>query len=158
MAAMPSVGRIKQLSVVALAAAFLGVTASSASANDVWLWACHDPNGAALPELGGQAVPDDADKSCTQADPAFNTFADGMRTSLPAEGDGSFWWFYAPPSTVIQELKLYRQTSALGAGQRYELRTSTGELRAADRRRSTGRGPSRRPLRPPTSATTFASA
>ena len=49
MAAMPSFGRIKQLSVwVAVAA--LGVAASSASAatNDVWLWACHGPDGPAL--------------------------------------------------------------------------------------------------------------
>jgi hypothetical protein len=46
---MPSVGRIKKLSAlgVAAAAAF-GVSASSASANDVWLWACHGPQGQAL--------------------------------------------------------------------------------------------------------------
>ena len=43
MAAMPSVGRTKQLLAVAVAATFLGVTASSASAADVWMWACHGP-------------------------------------------------------------------------------------------------------------------
>ena len=51
MAAMPSVGRIKQLSVLGgVAAALLAVGASSASAapNEVWLWACHGPNGEAL--------------------------------------------------------------------------------------------------------------
>ena len=48
---MPSVGRIKQLSVLGgVAAALLAVGASSASAapNQVWLWACHGPNGEAL--------------------------------------------------------------------------------------------------------------
>src|SRR4051794_16326635 len=52
-AAMPSVGRIKQLSVLGVAtAAVLGFSAGSASADtDVWLWACHGPgtNGAGLP-------------------------------------------------------------------------------------------------------------
>src|SRR3954454_9024936 len=50
-AAMPSVGRIKQLSVLGgVAAALLAVGASSASAatNEVWLWACHGPDGSPL--------------------------------------------------------------------------------------------------------------
>ena len=51
MAAMPSVGRIKQLSVAGVvAAAFLGVSPRARSAGDVWLWACHGPNGQALTE------------------------------------------------------------------------------------------------------------
>ena len=46
---MPSVGRIKQLSVLGVAIAALGISANSASAaNDVWLWACHGPSGQAL--------------------------------------------------------------------------------------------------------------
>ena len=57
MAAMPSVGRIKQLSVLGVAtAAVLGFSASSASADDVWLWACHGPNGATLPISGNPQV------------------------------------------------------------------------------------------------------
>ena len=50
---MPSVGRIKQLSVLGgVSAVLLAVGASSASAapNEVWLWACHGPDGEALPD------------------------------------------------------------------------------------------------------------
>ena len=47
MAVMPSFGRIKQFSVLGVAAAVLvGVAAPKASAsNDVWLWACGGPGG-----------------------------------------------------------------------------------------------------------------
>ena len=49
MAEMPSVGRILRVSIAGVvAAASLGISASSASAGDVWLWACHGPNGQAL--------------------------------------------------------------------------------------------------------------
>src|SRR4051812_32469700 len=49
-AVMPSKGRIRQLSVLGVAAAILGVTASSASAadNQIWFWACHGPDGAPI--------------------------------------------------------------------------------------------------------------
>ena len=53
---MPSVGRILRVSIAGVvAAASLGISASSASAGDVWLWACHGPNGQALTaaQLGG---------------------------------------------------------------------------------------------------------
>ena len=138
MAAMPSVGRIKVFSVAALAAASLGVAASSASAaNDVWLWACHDPNGNPLTELGAQAVPDNAtqDQSCTQADSAFNTFSDGLHASLPAARPGPFgssWRFDVPPSLSLHEVRVFRATTELGTGQRYELGTSTGVLESRD--------------------------
>ena len=53
MAVMPSVGWIKQLSVLGVAAALLGVAAPRASAqNDVWLWACHNAAGTPV-SLGG---------------------------------------------------------------------------------------------------------
>jgi len=48
---MPSVGRIKQLSVLGgsvVAALLLSVGTSSASAADVWLWACQGPDGGAV--------------------------------------------------------------------------------------------------------------
>ncbi len=133
MAAMPSVGRIKQVSVVALAGAILGITASSASAeNPIWLWACHDSQGQALTELGSQAVPDNADKVCTQQDPTLDTFADGLRVSLPAGRQSSSWRFDVPPSLALQQVRVFRQTSELGTGQRYELGTSTGVLESRD--------------------------
>src|SRR4051794_17770733 len=46
-AAMPSVGRIQQLSLAGVVAvALLGAAASNAAASDVWLWACHGPASA----------------------------------------------------------------------------------------------------------------
>jgi hypothetical protein len=137
-AAMPSVGRIKQLSVVALAAAFLGVAASSASAaTPIWLWACHDPNGQALTELGSQAVPHNADKTCVQQDQTLDTYADGLRTSLPAGRSASSWRFDVPPNVSLQQVKINRRTSELGNGQSYELATSTVTLES----RATGQAP-----------------
>jgi hypothetical protein len=130
---MPSVGRIKQLSVVVLAGAILGVTANSASAaNPVVLWACHDVAGHPLPEIGDLTVPDNADAACAQEDPAFTTFADGLSTSLPAGRMSSSWRFDVPPSLSLQEVKIYRQTTELGTGQRYELGTSSGVLESRD--------------------------
>jgi hypothetical protein len=134
---MPSVGRIQQLSVAALAAAFLGVAASSASAaNPIWLWACHDPNGGALTKLGAYAGPTNASKSCTQNDPSFGAYDDGLRTSL-ATGSESSWRFSVPPSVSLQELAVYRKTTELGAGQRYELKADSVVLET----RSAGQAP-----------------
>jgi hypothetical protein len=132
-AAMPSFGRIKQLSIVALAAGFLGVAASSASAaNPIWLWACHDPNGGAVTDLGSAAVPHNADKACAQEDQALTNYDDGMRTSLPAGRDASSWRLDVPPSFALQEVRIHRRTTELGTGQRYELETSTGVLESRD--------------------------
>jgi hypothetical protein len=116
---MPSVGRIKQLSVAALAAAFMGITASSASAAPVWLWACHDPNGNPLP----QTVPDGADGTCAAADPALNNYADGIRSSVPSTSD-SRWYLNVDPHLRLVELRINRQVSALAPGQTYEVKTS----------------------------------
>jgi len=128
-AAMPSVGRIKQLSVVALAGAILGITANSAfAANPVYLWACHDPQGHPLTDLGSQVVSDNGDAVCAGEDPTFSTFADGLRTSLPAGRQSSSWRFDVPPSLSLKEVTVVRKTSELGAGQRYELGTSNGVL------------------------------
>jgi len=48
-AAMPSVGRIGKIAVAGIAAASLGVVASSASASEAWLWGCHGPDGVPVP-------------------------------------------------------------------------------------------------------------
>ena len=53
MAAMPSVGRIKQFRWrESSRPRSSGVRALSASADDVWLWACHGPNGAGARQHG----------------------------------------------------------------------------------------------------------
>lgn len=45
---MPSVGRIHKLWVLGIATAAVGANASTASAGDVWLWACQGPAGQPL--------------------------------------------------------------------------------------------------------------
>ena len=45
---MPSVGGIQKLLVLGIATAGLGANASSASAGDMWLWACQGPAGQPL--------------------------------------------------------------------------------------------------------------
>jgi hypothetical protein len=123
---MPSVGRIKQLSVIALAGAIVGITASSASAADpVTLWACHGPQGVALTDVGRYVVPNNADAACAQDDPAYNTFADGLRTSLSGTGQPSSWRFDVPPKLTLKQVRIFRQTSQLGTGQSYLLKTSS---------------------------------
>ena len=49
MAAMPSFSRVKKLSVLGVAIAAFTVPVANASADDVWLWACHGPSGQAAP-------------------------------------------------------------------------------------------------------------
>jgi hypothetical protein len=59
---MPSVGRIRQFSVAAASSRIAWRHGKLRfAANDVWLWACHDPNGNPLTDLGSQVVEDNAD-------------------------------------------------------------------------------------------------
>jgi hypothetical protein len=83
-AAMPSVGRIKQLSVLGVAtAAVLGFSASSASADDVWLWACHSPSNAQVP------LPTNGHYSAnTSYDGSTALYGDGCATPANSAGFG----------------------------------------------------------------------
>ena len=98
MAAMPSVGGIQKLSMLVLAVAILGVTASSASAAPVWVWACQGPNGQTVETSLAQVAPPTGDGSVesagagcgggvslgfTRTDPIANSSAT-VRISLPS--------------------------------------------------------------------------
>jgi len=70
-AEMPSVGRILRVSIAGVvAAASLGISAASASAGDVWLWACHGPNGQALTaaQITKETNASKLGEGCTTAD------------------------------------------------------------------------------------------
>ena len=98
MAEMPSVGRILRVSIAGVvAAASLGISASSASAGDVWLWACHGPERrrpltadrrsseiSTAPVLGGGCGAADAARLAGRLPLklASRTPADGSKSSL----------------------------------------------------------------------------
>jgi hypothetical protein len=125
---MPSIGRIKQVSVVGIAAAVLGVTASSASAADVWVWACHGPSGQALPNLGSRSTPN-PQAGCS-AD--GGGVADGLQVRQTGAG-GASRTFGVPFDTTLQEVRISRQTS-LVAGQQYVLRSIDSPATEFERR------------------------
>src|SRR5215207_5342701 len=105
-AAMPSIGRIKQVSVVGIAAALLGVTASSASAQDVWLWACHGPSGQALPNVGRGSAPAPAGTCSENA----GGNADGLPVHQTSTAPASRA-FDVPSFTTLNAVRIARQTS-----------------------------------------------
>ena len=118
---MPPFGRIKRFSLVGLAAATLGVTASSASASDVRLWACHGPAGQPLPGLLDSTRAESAgvEENCAEQGGGF---AGGLL--LPGR---AFLQLGVPSGTTLTGVRISRRTS-LAVGQRYALRTSAGEL------------------------------
>jgi hypothetical protein len=88
-AEMPSAGRIMRMSIAGVvAAASMGVAASSASAKDVWLWSCHGPNGKATStpgngtELGGRV--EAVNGGC-----AGDSTTAGLKLRLTGEGSAS---------------------------------------------------------------------
>jgi hypothetical protein len=121
---MPSFSQIKQLSVLGLAAAVLGVTASSASANDVRLWACHGPQGQAIDAgLDGDAQ-QDADLGTYGSGCSSDITDGGIRlqfsrdtprapVSDPAQGSNAFVTFrvFGAPITAVQ---VDRKTEGFG--------------------------------------------
>jgi hypothetical protein len=102
---MPSFSRIKQLSVLGVAAATLGVTAGGASAapNDVWVWACHGPSGQ---ELGNVFGSNNFTAYGVGCDAAGDVVAGGLRGELPSNGAANLT---VPPGTQLTAVRLQRQ-------------------------------------------------
>ena len=129
---MPSVGRIKQLSVAGVSQPrSSGVAASSASANDVWLWACHGPQRRSADRARQPSGPGRrARRSCAgglrvqhvRGRPA-HVAARGRR-QLRRRGAST-----CRRASTSSEVRVFRTTTELGAGQRYELGTSTRRAR-----------------------------
>ena len=144
MAAMPSVGLKLKLSVLGVAFAALGVSTSTASASDVWLWACHGPSGAPINSLG---------------DDPFSAYAGGCATAGGALDDGGARFVLTPAngkitgatgvgltvpsSTKLTALRVQRRVTGVPAGMKYTvtapssavtLESSTGaDVAAADK-------------------------
>jgi hypothetical protein len=94
-----------------LSVAALAATAPSASADDVWLWACHGPAGEALSQpLGGRASGfGAATNDCGEPTGALQA---------PAN---STWTFDMPSGAPLQAVRILR-TVTLGEGDAYPLR------------------------------------
>ena len=102
----------KRLALLGAVVAALAASAPAAAADDVWLWACHAPNGEPMPEFGDRAAPfATARNECSQA---------GAGLQAPA---GSGWTFEIPTDTTLSEVKVDR-TVALGSGEVYTLRAN----------------------------------
>jgi hypothetical protein len=126
-AAMPSVGLKVKLSVLGVAFAAFGVSTSTASASDVWLWACHGPSGSPIQTFGSTTF-GGYGPGCTQNG---NTLDDGgVRGVLnPAGGSIPFGSVGAnlqvPPSTKLTGLRVQRRASGLAPGVEYSIKAPT---------------------------------
>jgi hypothetical protein len=113
---MPSFSRIKKLSVLGVAVATLGVTASgaSAAANDVWVWACHGPSGQEVGNVFGSTSFANYGVGC---DAAGDLDAGGLRGELPAGANGITYGSTAsanlsvPPGTQLTAVRLQRRVT-----------------------------------------------
>jgi hypothetical protein len=114
---MPSFVRIKRVSVIGVAFAAFTIPVATASAGDVWLWACHGPGGQALPNLGTKADPG-AGGSCQ-----VDNGADSDALHLNA-ASGLTRSFQVPSQVTLGAIDLGR-TTALTAGQTYTASTTT---------------------------------
>jgi hypothetical protein len=137
-AAMPSSGGIRKLSVVAIAATALGVSASAAAADtkDVWLWACQAPSGAPLGSGGAVksvvSAPAIVD-SCDNPGGSLTAALAVGRTAVAGGAQASLR-FDVPPNLTLQKVDVTRSTAGFagaqqaGNPQRYLASTSTGAV------------------------------
>jgi hypothetical protein len=118
-AAMPSFGRFKKLTVLGVAVAALGVTASGASAatNDVWVWACHGPSGVELGDAFGSTNFANYGVGC---DAAGDIDAGGLRgqlavpagaSAIPYGGPPASANLTVPPGTQLTSVRLQRRVT-----------------------------------------------
>jgi hypothetical protein len=115
---MPSFSRIKKLSVLGVAVATLGVTASGASAatNDVWVWACHGPGGQEVGNVFGSTNFAGYGGGC---DSAGDLDAGGLRGQLTVPTGASAITYGStasanltvPPGTQLTTLRLQRRVT-----------------------------------------------
>lgn len=117
MAVMPSAGRILRVSIAgAIAAASMGVAASSASAAPVWLWACHGPSGQAIatPVTTGNLKDGRAEALNSGCAGDASTGAAGYKLSFanaaPSEGSSASFVINLPAGLNATAVKLNRAT------------------------------------------------
>jgi hypothetical protein len=122
-AAMPSVSLIRKLTVLGVAIASLGVSASSASASDVWLWSCHGPSGTAL---------NNVQSDLTAYDGGCGAAAGGLRGVLnPQAGlitGATSLGLGVPSSTKLTGLRVQSSATGVANGLAYTVKAPTGTL------------------------------
>jgi hypothetical protein len=123
-----------------VAAASLGISAASASAGDVWLWACHGPNGEAgtrtpfkqfdAPVLGGGCEAPNAAASPAgfSLKLAAGTPADGSKSSLVVELPGALGLSDATAVKVNRTLRGFEGST----GVTYRLSANNQTLETSD--------------------------
>jgi hypothetical protein len=99
---------------LALAVVALAATAPAASADDVWLWACHGPNGESLSAPTGTRATRAGGASSGCAEP-------GGALLAPA---GGVWSFSLPSGAALQQVRIARSVD-VGSGGTYRLRADT---------------------------------
>lgn len=101
-----------------VAAAILGISAASASAGEVWMWACHGPNGQALDATGVDSV--DLTPGATYADATAGgcgSSAAGAGKTITATGasSSSTLKVTVPDGLNVKRVKIVRTATGLGA-------------------------------------------
>lgn len=133
------------LAIVGLAATLSLAVASSASAGEATLWACHGPGGQALgtqplvASTFGDGVISSYGSGC--AAPVTAIGDGGLRAAFtrpdPAGGSQAFWRFDVPAGVTLEAARLVRRTSGFGGtpvaggGQSYVTQSSDGPLETA---------------------------
>ena len=146
MAAMPSISRMKKLSVLGVAIATLGVSATSASADDVWVWACHGSSGEGVGSALGSNTLTEYGGGCSSQ--ATDLDGGGLRGVLTPGANGAFGYnantgesINVPPGTSLSALRANRRATGLVSGVTYDLKAlgasvetvSGTDVAAADR-------------------------
>jgi hypothetical protein len=121
-AAMPSVGLKMKLSVLGVAMAALGVSTSSASASDVWLWACHGPAGAGIGNSLGNTNFEPFNGGCATPSSDLDSGLRGDLTPVGGKityGDNVSASLTVPPNTKLTGLRLQRRATGVVTGVEY---------------------------------------
>jgi hypothetical protein len=118
---MPSIGRIKQLSVLGgVAAALLAFGASSASAApyQIRLWACHGPHGEALPTTTAGVATANGGATVTAVGGGCASPGGGLELKLPANpsrlADATQVFHRFPSDTIIEQIDVNRAFTGFG--------------------------------------------
>ena len=120
MAAMPSFAGKSKLGVAVLTAAILALSASAASANEAWVWACHGPSssmpiGTAMQstvKVDGAATSNCAGDDTTGATLRFNGATPGAGSVAQVE-------IQLPPGTTASKVRIFHAVHGSATGGRY---------------------------------------
>ncbi|MDA0163076.1 hypothetical protein OM076_22575 [Solirubrobacter ginsenosidimutans] len=118
-----------KLSVLGVAFAALGVSTSTASASDVWLWACHGPSGSAINSFGSHNLAGYGN-GCSGAG---STLDDGGLRGLFTPVGGLVYGtdsavLRVPSETKLTGLRVQRRVSGIATGMEYSLKAPSNAV------------------------------